>query len=67
MSIKEDIVETPNLPAVIPRQRDFTAEGSEEVQSIIESMPTCWTKWIALCVGILIGFFILKIDQILIF
>lgn len=47
--------ETPNLPAVIPRQPDSMSERSEEVQSIIERMPTYWTKWVALCVGILMG------------
>lgn len=51
--------ETPNLPAVIPRQPDSMSERSEEVQSIIERMPTYWTKWVALCVGILMGVIIL--------
>jgi hypothetical protein len=48
-----------NLPAVIPKQPDYSAERSEEVQSIIERMPTYWSKWVALCVGILIGGIIL--------
>ncbi len=51
--------ETPNLPAVIPRQPDFEAERSEEVQSIIERMPTYWTRWVALCVGVLMGIILL--------
>jgi len=48
-----------NLPAVIPKQPDFPTERSEEVQSIIERMPTYWAKWVALCVGVLIGIIIL--------
>lgn len=48
-----------NLPAVIPKQPDYTAERSEEVQSIIERMPTYWTKWVALCVGVLMGVILL--------
>lgn len=41
-----------NSPAVIPKQpEEETTERSEEVQSIIERMPTHWTKWVALCVG----------------
>lgn len=28
---------------------------SEEVQAIIERMPTDWTRWIAICVGVLIA------------
>lgn len=65
MGMKENTVrntndkETPNLPAVIPRQPDSMSERSEEVQSIIERMPTYWTKWVALCVGILMGVIIL--------
>ncbi len=54
-----DNEEKSNLPAVIPKQPDSMAERSEEVQSIIERMPTCWTKWVALCVGILMGVIIL--------
>lgn len=49
-----------NLPAVIPKQpEEETTERSEEVQSIIERMPTQWTKWVALCVGILMGVILL--------
>ncbi|RNC63832.1 HlyD family efflux transporter periplasmic adaptor subunit [Proteiniphilum sp. X52] len=51
--------ETPNLSAVIPRQPDSMSERSEEVQSIIERMPTYWTRWVALCVGVLMGVVIL--------
>lgn len=32
---------------------------SEEVQDIIDRMPTYWTKWITLCVSILIGIIII--------
>ena len=47
--------EKSNLPAVIPKQpEEETTERSEEVQSIIDRMPTQWTKWVALCVGVLI-------------
>lgn len=34
-------------------------QKSEEVQVIIERMPTYWTKWIALCVSVLMGIVIL--------
>lgn len=54
-----DNEENRNLPAVIPKQPDSTTERSEEVQSIIERMPTYWTKWVALCVGVLMGIIIL--------
>ena len=32
---------------------------SEEVQSIIERMPTYWAKWVVLCVCVLMGIIIL--------
>lgn len=32
---------------------------SEEVQAIIDRMPTYWVKWIALCVGLLMGVIVL--------
>lgn len=52
--------EKSNLPAVIPKQPEAeSTERSEEVQSIIERMPTQWTKWVALCVGILMGIILL--------
>lgn len=41
------------------QQEEKLVERSEEVQSIIERMPTNWTKWVALCVGILMGVIIL--------
>lgn len=47
--------ETPNLPAVINKEPYYHSEKSEEVQSIIDRMPTHWVKWVALCVGILMG------------
>lgn len=51
--------ENPYPPDTVNKQPDSMAERSEEVQSIIERMPTCWTKWVALCVGILMGVIIL--------
>ena len=47
------------LPAVIPKEPDRSVDRSEEVQSIIERMPTYWSKWVALCVGILMGIVVL--------
>lgn len=44
---------------VISQQPEYSTERSEEVQSIIERMPTYWTKWVALCVGILMGIILL--------
>ena len=32
---------------------------SEEVQAIIDRMPTYWAKWVILCVGVLMGMIIL--------
>lgn len=32
---------------------------SEEVQTIIDRMPTCWVKWVALAVGALMGIILL--------
>jgi hypothetical protein len=51
--------ENSNLPAVINKQPDYHSEKSEEVQSIIDRMPTHWVKWVALCVGVLMGILIL--------
>lgn len=34
-------------------------QKSEEVQAIIDRMPTYWTKWIALCVFVLMGVVVL--------
>lgn len=38
---------------------DETTEKSEEVQAIIDRMPTYWVKWVALCVGVLMGIIVL--------
>lgn len=32
---------------------EITSDRSEEVQAIIDRMPTYWVKWVVLCVGIL--------------
>ena len=34
---------------------DANSTKSEEVQSIIERMPTYWAKWMVLCIGTLMG------------
>lgn len=34
-------------------EQDEISRKSEEVQDIIDRMPTYWVKWVALCVGIL--------------
>ena len=47
------------LQTVVSEQPDYHSEKSEEVQSIIDRMPTHWVKWVALCVGSLIGIIIL--------
>lgn len=54
-----EVEEKVNLSVVIPKEPDSLAKRSEEVQSIIERMPTYWTKWVALCVGVLMGIIIL--------
>ena len=51
--------ESSNLPPVINKLTDYQSEKSEEVQSIIDRMPTHWVKWVVLCVGILMGIIIL--------
>lgn len=40
-------------------EQDEISRKSEEVQAIIDRMPTYWVKWVALCVGILMGVIIL--------
>ncbi|MBR8719831.1 hypothetical protein IX307_001059 [Bacteroides pyogenes] len=40
-------------------EQDEINRKSEEVQAIIDRMPTYWVKWVALCVGILMGVIIL--------
>lgn len=61
INLKEvGIIENPYLPIVINKQPDAeSTERSEEVQSIIERMPTQWAKWVALCVGVLMGVILL--------
>ncbi|HBL34735.1 MAG TPA: HlyD family secretion protein [Porphyromonadaceae bacterium] len=54
-----DKKENPDLPVVVNKQPDLSSEKSEEVQAIIDRMPTYWTKWVALCVGILMGVILL--------
>ena len=49
---------TSYLQTVVSEQPDYHSEKSEEVQSIIDRMPTHWVKWVALCVGSLIGIII---------
>ncbi|TYK32343.1 HlyD family efflux transporter periplasmic adaptor subunit [Bacteroides pyogenes] len=39
--------------------QDEISRKSEEVQAIIDRMPTYWVKWVALCVGILMGVIVL--------
>lgn len=50
----------PDLQTNMSRGSDEKEKGnlsarSEEVQDIIERMPTYWVKWIALCTGCLMG------------
>ena len=40
-------------------QQEEIAEKSEEVQAIIDRMPTYWVKWVSLCVGVLMGVIVL--------
>ena len=40
-------------------EQDEISRKSEEVQAIIDRMPTYWVKWVALCVGILMGVIVL--------
>lgn len=54
------------LPAVISKnhveeqnKKDDISQKSEEVQVIIDRMPTYWVKWVALCVGVLMGVIVL--------
>jgi len=63
---KQDTPIHSSLPAVIPENQveepnkhDDLSQKSEEVQAIIDRMPTYWTKWVVLCVGILMGIIIL--------
>ena len=47
-----------NLPEE-QRQTDEISQKSEEVQAIIDRMPTYWVKWVVLCVGVLMGVIVL--------
>lgn len=40
-------------------KKDHETDKSEEVQAIIDRMPTYWAKWVALCVGGLMGIVLL--------
>nr|WP_286860518.1 HlyD family efflux transporter periplasmic adaptor subunit [Proteiniphilum sp. UBA5510] len=40
-------------------EQDEINQKSEEVQAIIDRMPTYWVKWVALCVGVLVGVIVL--------
>lgn len=41
------------------REHTELEQRSEEIQVIIDRMPTYWTKWVALCVSVLMGVVIL--------
>lgn len=43
----------------VPTNSDNHSQRSEEVQAIIERMPTYWAKWVALCASVLMGIVIL--------
>ena len=47
------------LSAATSKEMSSPEERSEEVQSIIDRMPTYWAKWVALCVGGLMGVILL--------
>ena len=47
-----------NLPEEQSRE-DEVSRKSEEVQVIIDRMPTYWVKWVVLCVGLLMGMILL--------
>ena len=55
MTTNENIKKTEQA---LPLQ-DETIDRSEEVQAIIDRMPTYWVKWVALCVGVLMGIIVL--------
>lgn len=47
---------------LLPDERsepDEIGEKSEEVQAIIDRMPTYWVKWVVLCVGVLMSVILL--------
>lgn len=51
-----------NLPSASqtkPEIEEDAISKSEEVQAIIDRMPTYWVKWIMLCVSVLMGIIIL--------
>lgn len=64
---KEQATLPPSLtPAITQEDLPETQKGnneisekSEEVQAIIDRMPTYWVKWVALCVGVLMGVIVL--------
>ena len=54
-----DIEEQEKVGPETDAQRQEIAERSEETQAIIDRMPTYWVKWVALCVGVLMGIVVL--------
>lgn len=63
---KQDTLPSSQTPAVnedilqkIPSETHEISQKSEEVQAIIDRMPTYWVKWVALCVGVLMGVIVL--------
>lgn len=44
---------------VFPKEKEDITSKSEEVQAIIDRMPTYWVKWVVLCVSVLMGIIVL--------
>lgn len=58
-SLLVPVVQSYHLSAEQSNTQEEISQKSEEVQAIIDRMPTYWVKWVALCVGVLMGVIVL--------
>ena len=56
---QEQPICSPKIILPNPNKKSDVIARSEEVQAIIDRMPTYWAKWVILCVGVLMGMIIL--------
>lgn len=56
---QEQPICSPKIILPNPNKKSDVIARSEEVQAIIDRMPTYWAKWVILYVGVLMGMIIL--------
>lgn len=59
LELKDTAIIEESTPLIKENNNDEVSNKSEEVQAIIDRMPTYWVKWVVLCVGTLMGVIIL--------